>query len=86
MARSKTTITVDRVKVDDAVALTGARSTSAVIDIALERLIRAERLRRDIAAYRGLPQGPDEIAFADAPITFSLDDDDVDYDALYGTT
>ena len=85
LATKKITITVDQVKVDAAVALTGATSTSAVIDMALERLLRAERLRRDIAAYRRLPQGPDEIAFADALITFSLDDDDIDYDALYGT-
>lgn len=83
MARSKTTITVDRAKVDDAVALTGAPSTSAVIDIALDRLIQAERLRRDVAGYVADPQDRRE-ALADLPVAFDLGDDDVDYDALYG--
>lgn len=86
MAREKTTITIDRSKVADAVALTGARSTSAVIDIALERLILAERLRRDVAAYAAAPQGLEETALTELPVAFDLDDDDIDYDAIYGSS
>src|SRR5260370_35113815 len=54
-AKDKVTITLDRRKANDARSLVGASSTSEVIDIALERLIRAERKSRDVAAYRRLP-------------------------------
>lgn len=84
MPREKTTITIDRAKVDAATALTDARSTSAVVDMALDHLIRAERLKRDIAAYTAMPPTEDEIALASLPVRLDLDDDDVDYDALYG--
>lgn len=83
MAKQKTTITVERHKVDEARRLTGAASTSAAIDIALDRLIRAERLRRDVAAYTGSPPTDEEIALA--TITPPWDDlaDGTDWDALY---
>jgi hypothetical protein len=55
MAKVKVTITLDRSKANDARALVGASSTSEVIDIALERLIRAARKSKDLAAYRRLP-------------------------------
>jgi hypothetical protein len=48
MAREKVTITLDRSKAERARSLLGAASTSQIIDLALERLIRAERLRRDV--------------------------------------
>ena len=57
---------------------------SDVIDIALDRLIRSEELRHDVAAYIRQPLDEDELAFADLPVELDLDDDDVDYDALYG--
>jgi hypothetical protein len=84
MARSKATITLDRAKVRDAMGLTGERSMSEVIDVALGRLISSEQLRRDVAAYSRQPVDADEFMATDDPVVFDLDDDDVDYDALYG--
>lgn len=84
MAKDKATITVDRAKVDRAVALTGLASTSGVIDHALDRLIRSELLRRDVEAYRESPMAAEELALLDLPVVFSLDDDGTDYEALYG--
>jgi hypothetical protein len=84
MAREKVTITLDRLKAARAQQLTGASSTSEVIDVALTRLLAIERLRRDVEAYTGRPLADDELAVADLPVTFDLGDADVDYDALYG--
>lgn len=83
MAKQKTTITVERHKVDEARSLTGATSTSAVIDLALDRLIRNERLRSDIAAYTGTPATEDEIALAGVTPPWSDLADETDWDALY---
>lgn len=84
MAREKVTITVDRARVAEAQRLAGASTTSATIDLALRALIRAERLRRDVAAYEAMPSTEEEIALArltpgDADIA-----DDIDWEALYG--
>jgi hypothetical protein len=82
MAKEKVTIMLDRSKADHARVLMAVRSTSEVIDLALDRLINAEQLRRDIAAYRRLPPtGPEaEIALlADA----SGLADETDWEALY---
>ncbi len=82
MAREKATITLDRAKAAAARALIGVDSTSEVIDVALDRLIRAERLRADVAAYRRLPPTPDETALA----SFGDGDrllDDTDWESLY---
>lgn len=57
---------------------------SGVIDLALDRVIRAEELRRDIAAYARSAVDEDELAIADLPVEFDLGDDDIDYDAIYG--
>lgn len=84
MARDKATVTLDRAKVRDAMDLTGGSSMSEVIDIALDRLIRSEQLRRDVVAYGRKPLSHDEVALADLPVALDLDDDDVDYEALYG--
>lgn len=83
MAKQKVTITLDRSKADKARLLLGAESTSEVIDLALARLIHAERLRRDIAAYRRVPPTDDEIELAFLAATTTLDDD-TDWEALYG--
>jgi hypothetical protein len=64
--------------------LTGRASMSEVVDLALDRLVREERLRRDIAAYSGTPMTDEELAVADLPVRFDLGDEDVDYEALYG--
>jgi hypothetical protein len=84
MARQKATITLDRRKVDEARELTGQKSTSAVIDLALERLVRSERLRRDIEAYRHTPLSDDELLIGDLPVELTLGDADVDYKKHYG--
>jgi hypothetical protein len=83
MAREKATVTLDRKKVDAAKALVRAKSLSETIDIALDRLIRAERLRRDVRAYASQPLTDAELAVADLEVAFDLGDDDVDYDAIY---
>lgn len=84
MARSKATITLDREKAERARELAGADSISDVVDLALERLVAEIRLRRDIAAYRNEPLSEAERALGNVPVAFDLDDDDVDYEALYG--
>jgi hypothetical protein len=85
MAKEKATITLDRKKADEARALVGAKSTSAVIEVALDRLIRAERVRRDIAAYRLTPPTDDEVALAELAGTSQLEDV-TDWAALYSGT
>ena len=84
MSKSKATITLDKDKASKAAALVGARSLSATIDMALDRLIRAEQLRHDLAAYAQRPPDDYELAIADLPVDFDLADEDVDYEALYG--
>lgn len=84
MARQKVTITLDRETADVARALVDARSLSETVDVALRRLIRAERLRRDVATYGRHPLDAAERAVGDLAVDLDLDDDDVDYDRLYG--
>jgi hypothetical protein len=84
MARDKATITLDREKVSRAAELVGGKTMSEVIDLALDRLIRSEELRRDVAAYSRQPLDESELDVADLPVEFDLDDEDVNYDALYG--
>ena len=82
MAKEKATITLDRRKAEEARALVGAESTSAVVDLALDRLIQLERRRLDVAAYRATPPTDAEIALADFT-GVGLLDDDTDWDSLY---
>ena len=82
MAKEKVTITLDRAKAEAARGLVGAASTSEVIDIALERLLRAERLRRDVEAYRRFPHTVEKPALAEHAASAGLEDD-VDWEALY---
>jgi hypothetical protein len=83
MTKSKATITLDRSKVAKAASLVGGRTMSDVVDQALDRLIRSEELRRDIAAYMEGPLDDAELAVADLPVQFDLADDGVDYESLY---
>jgi hypothetical protein len=83
MAKQKVTISLDRGKADEARAMTGGASTSEVIDLALDRLIRAERLRRDIEAYRRLPPTDTDLLVALSADTSGLADE-TDWEALYG--
>ena len=46
MAREKATTTLDRLKAKEAMHLLEVHTMSEVVDLALDRLIRAERLRR----------------------------------------
>ncbi len=82
MAKQKVTITLDRAKADEARVLIGSANTSEVIDVALGRLIRAERLRRDIDAYRRLPPTDTDLLVALQAETSGLADD-TDWAALY---
>lgn len=82
MAKDKVTITLDRAQAQTARMLLGGISTSAVIDVALGRLIRAERLRRDIDAYRAVPSTGAELALADLADVSGLDDS-TDWETLY---
>jgi hypothetical protein len=82
MAKEKATITIDRAKAARAREVSGARSTSEVVDMALDQLIRAERLRSDIAAYQGVPTTEVEIDLALLGDTSGLADD-TDWVQLY---
>lgn len=82
MAKQKVTITLDRAKADEARSLVGSTSTSEVIDVALDRLIRAERLRNDITAYRDLPPSDMDVVLALLADSSGLADD-TDWEALY---
>jgi hypothetical protein len=84
MARRNTTITLDRDKVATVQAAVGAGSMSEAIDVALDRVIRADQLRRDVAAYAAAPLDTADQAIGDLTVTLDLGDDDVDYDLLYG--
>jgi len=81
MAKEKVTISLDRSKAESARSLVGAGSTSEVVDIALDRLIHTERLRRDVAAYRRVPPtgAETELALLDAADL----DDSTDWELLY---
>ena len=83
MAREKATVTLDRGKANAAKSLLRTKSLSETIDIALDRLIRTERLRRDVSAYSSRPLTSEELAVADLPVAFDLGDADVDYDVIY---
>ncbi|MDE3077926.1 MAG: hypothetical protein KGJ86_21085 [Chloroflexota bacterium] len=83
MAKEKVTISLNRSKAETARSLLAVGSTSEVIDLALDRLIRTERLRQDIAAYRRVPPTDAELDLALLADTTGLDDD-TDWDALYG--
>lgn len=85
MAKEKATITLDRAKAAEARSLTGATSTSQVVDLALDRLIRAERLHNDIEAYRTVPPTGAELEVGRLAATGALADD-TDWEALYPAT
>ena len=83
MAREKATITVDRAKLAQARELTGARSASDAIDLALTELINHEQLRRDITLYAARPPAEEEVALASLRIDWSDLADDTDWDSAY---
>ena len=75
------TITLDRSKAATARSILGAGSTSEAIDLALDRVLRTERLRRDIIAYRRLPPTTEEIELALLPQPGL--EDDTDWESLF---
>lgn len=83
MALRKTTVTINREDLQYATRLTGARSASEAIRIALRELIRSRQLRQDIAAYRGTPATEEEVAWAAAESAGEDLADDTDWEALY---
>jgi hypothetical protein len=85
MVRRKATITLDREKAMNVMALLEVHTMSEAIDVALTRLIQAERLRRDVAAYGRTPPHDAEVALAGLPVAFDLEDAGVDYESDYRT-
>lgn len=86
MAKEKATITVDRDKLQLVRTMTGAASFSHAIDIALDEVIRLERLRRDVAAYVRDPPSTDEVGLISPAPDWSDLADDTDWEGLYGGT
>ncbi len=84
MAREKTTITVDRAKLDAVREITSSASASQAIDRALTALLASERLRRDVEAYTGAPPSADEVALGATVADWSDLADDTDWGGLYG--
>jgi hypothetical protein len=82
MAKDKATITIDRAKAALAREVSGARTTSEVVDMALDQLIRVGRLRTDVAAYQGTPPSAEEIDLALLADTGGLADE-TDWERLY---
>ncbi len=84
MARSKATITVDRDLLQQVQGVVGRTSASDTIDLALRELLKAERIRRDIAAYKAVPLTPDEISLTSHVAASHGDlEDDTDWEALF---
>ena len=83
MAKQKTSVTLDPVKLDEVRRITGAKSASAAIDRAFAETIRSARLRSDVEAYAQQPPTDDEIALARMTPDWSDLHDDTDWDAAY---
>jgi hypothetical protein len=81
-AREKAIVTLDRGKAN-AKSLVRAKSLSETVDIALDRLIRAERLRHDVSSYTSRPPTDEELAVGNLPVAFDLRDDDINYEVIY---
>jgi Arc/MetJ family transcription regulator len=85
MARSKATITVDRDLLRHVQGVLGRTNASDTIDFALRELLKAERIRRDIAAYQATPPTADEIALTSHVSASHADlHDETDWEALFG--
>ncbi len=83
MAREKVTIMAEREKIARVRELTGTQSASDAIDVALNALLRNERIRNDVAAYVAHPPTAEEIAIAHHRPNWSDLADDTDWEALY---
>jgi hypothetical protein len=83
MTKEKVTITVDRASIAEVQRLTGASTTSAAVDLALRALIKAERIRHDVAAYQLMPVTDEELALTSLRPDWSDLADDTDWDAMF---
>jgi excisionase family DNA binding protein len=83
MVRQKATITLDRATVAEVQRLTGAATTSAAVGLALRALIKAERIRHDVAAYQLMPITDEELALTNLRPDWSDLADDTDWDAMF---
>lgn len=84
MPRSKVSITLEQAKVDEARRLVDSASVSEIIDIALSRLIAAERERRHVLGYERVPQNIEDVEWAEIPRHDNDIADDTDWAGLYG--
>jgi hypothetical protein len=46
--------------------------------------VTRDRLRHDVRAYTERPLTDQELRIADLPVVLDLEDEDLDYDAIYG--
>jgi hypothetical protein len=82
MAKSKLSVSLDPGRLKQAQSLVATDSVSELIDVALARLIEEELERRHVDGYERLPVQQDLAKWAALPR--KVDDDDVDWAALYG--
>ena len=82
MAKEMVTITIDRAKAALALEISGARSTSEVVDLAPDQFIRADRLRADEVAYQSASPTAAEVELTLLGDTSGLVDD-TDWERLY---
>lgn len=75
---------LDRGKAEQVRVLTSSPSISDAVEVALDRYLADEALRSDVAAYLQTPLTADELALMRVPAQLDLEDDQIDYDAIYG--
>lgn len=83
MAKDKTSVTLDPLKVRRARELVPAASVSELLDLALTRLIEDELERRHVEGYLRRPGVENERTWAEMPRDPGGIDDDTDWAALY---
>jgi Arc/MetJ family transcription regulator len=75
---------VDRDLLQQVQGVVGRTNVSDTIDLALRELLKAERARRDIAAYEATPLTADETALTGHVSASHLDlADDTDWEAIF---
>jgi hypothetical protein len=70
--------------IDESDPPAGCADGETFIDVALTELIRADRIRQDVAAYLATPVTSEETAIAAWPVDRSDLADDTDWEGLYG--
>ena len=81
VTKEKITVSIDRGVLAQARELMGTTNTSSVLEEALRQLIRAERDRRDAAAYDAAPDDGELRAWGALKHDWSDFDGDVDWAA-----